>query len=71
MSVRAGGAKGAVAFSEGFAEGPGGVESEAVFAFEEVGEGELVSGRGRGRLVIEVSGGGRLVRYGDGHDACC
>ncbi len=71
MSVGAGGAEGAVALSEGFAEGAGGVESEAVFTFKEVGKGELVSGRGSGRLVIKVSGGGRLVSYGDGHDACC
>lgn len=42
MFVWAGGAEGAVAFAEGFADGAAGVEPEAVFAFEEVGEGKVV-----------------------------
>lgn len=37
----------AVAFAEGFAYGAAGIEAESVFAFEEVGEGEVEGWRCR------------------------
>ena len=51
-----------------------GVEAEAVFAFEEVGEGEVVGGEGlevEGVLVVEVHGGCSAVVDCSGHNVYC
>lgn len=67
MFVRTGGAKGAVSFAESFADGAGGVEPEAVFAVEEVREGEVVIREG-GNLVDKSHGSRGTIVCSDGHD---
>lgn len=56
-------AEGTVPFAEGFAVWAVGVESEAVFASEEVCEGEVVA--------LEGEGGGRGFWRGRGAGDCC
>lgn len=58
-----------MAFAKSFADGTRRVESEAVFAFEEVGEGEFV-GRGGGRLVVKMHGREYMIICSDCHGGC-
>ena len=64
VPVRAEVAEGAEALAVRLADWPVGVEAKAVFAFEEVGEGEVV---GRGFLVMEVQEGCSAVVDCNGH----